>query len=877
MINLKTTWVNSSSKDAIIFDLLNNHDEYALTEFKWTPFHSWLTQSLGEETPLYVDVYNFYKKLINKGENYPIYGKMFPYYSFSKQLISFAKEIFLYHVDIDSLPQETISEKELKSLLQLCLEENLYEKKLSKVVEKDIDLSNIVTTHPFLTNFFEFTLHQKLVDKGVEELNFYTSTPKKQSYRHALNPRIEIESIAQEIILDGIQAKDVLIICADTAYYEILEQVFNRYLIPHGFAHKSQLSRVAVAATAYMDCFIKKDISSLIHAFEQNCFSTTLNNSCLNYINQFITSLDDCLYPHYTVKDELNHEYLNRHEVEILIQEENEFNKFVETNSAIIKTIISLNNPKEICNTVFNHCVERFKDTQFFKEIFNVKSIIENLSPYLDDMNDLVYLVDCLSQCSITEESSVLGRVGITDCTHPLPPRKRCYVVGASQRNYPAFPSYGGIFDEAYRAKTTFPSMQERFDAYMLQLQWIQHSATEDLYYSYSVLDYQGKKSEGAYEIESQFTTIGELTCISNNNRIHERHSLDPKIASTLFFKDDILHGSVSSFERYFQCPYAYFIKSGLRVDEQSRTELAANTIGSIQHAILEEACKRYGKHYAKISTEEMIDIAKSQTAMLTTLLPKELLKINCILTKMIDNLKISFEFLEEMELNTTFEPTYFEYKFSSDYFENVHINGVIDRIDFASNLLRVIDYKSSSKSITETSFKAGLKLQLLTYLILAIQEFNNQPCGAYYYSLKNDNIDAPAAKISRGTLVEYTDEDYYEKFINSHRLSGWNFTETDLLDFDGRHCAGIRTSSKGMTFTIYDFTLIDDVLKQLYELLVDKLHQGIIPVDPVEGACTYCNYQTICRFKGEQRKEKPLVYAEKSLKKGSDTDEMES
>lgn len=877
MINLKTTWVNSSSKDSIILKLLDNYEESVLTEFKWTPFRSWLTASLPTEIPTHVLVYSYYKKLINKGENYPIYGKMFNFYNFSRQLISFAKEMALYKISIHDLPSETNSDKELKSLLQLCLKENLFEKKLANLIEKDFDLTNIVTTHPFLTDYFDYSLHKKFIDQGIESINLFDATPKNESYRHALNPRIEIESIAQEIIRDQISAQDILIICADSSYYDVIKQIFDRYKIPHGFAHKSHLSRVAVAATAYLNCFIKKDVASLIHAFEQNCFSTSINNPCLNYINQFIFKLEDCTYEHHTISNELNQELLNRNELSLLLEEEKEFNLFIHKNADIINLILTQNEPKEILHIVFNQCVDHFKNTEYFKEVYTVKNTIEELSTYLETMDDLLYLVDCLNQTMVNEESSVLGRVGITDCTHPLPSRKRSYVVGASQRNFPAFSSYSGIFDEFYRAKTPFPSMQDRFDAYMNQLKWIEHSATDELYYTYSVLDYQGKKSESAFEIESKFSSIGELNCNFNNYRFIERHTLSPEIAQSLFFKDDLLHGSISSFEKYFECPYAYFVNYGLRVNEQSRTELAANTIGSIQHAILEHACQTYGKDYAKITREEMLAIAQGQISLLKTLLPKETLKINCIITKMIDNLQISFEFLADMELNTSFVPSHFEYKFTSTYFEHIKINGYIDRIDFASNLLRIVDYKSSSKSITETSFKAGLKLQLLTYLILATKEFDREPCGAYYYSLKNDNIDIAAAKVTRGNLVEFTEEDYHQNFMKNHRLSGWTFNESELLDYDGRHCVGIRTSSKGLSFTIYDFNLIDQVLKELYQLLVDKLQQGLIPVDPVEGACTYCKYQTICRFKGEQRKEKALVYADCSLKKGSDTDEMES
>lgn len=874
---MKTCWINASNKDSVVLTYLEENTNSSLLEVKWTPFRSWIKQNLPIEKSTHVLTYNFYKRLNKETQHFPLYGKMFTYYSFARQLISFAQDLALYQCPLSALPITNDSEKELKCLLQYALEEDLFEKHLGALEECNFDLTDVITTQPFLTDYFDYTLHQKLLKRGVTVHNLYTQLPRNSSYRHALNPTSEIESIAQEIVHDQISAKDILIICADTAYYAIIQQVFERYQIPHGFVNKKCLSRVTNAFCAYLTCFIKKDVDSLIHAFEQNCFTTSLNNRCLNYIHQFIFTLDDFLIEQHTVAKRVNDTYLNRYEYQLLLDEENEFNQFSSANQTLIHQILTLKDVKEILTLVFNHCVTHFTDPSQYKEIASIKNIVEELSPCLLTIDDLDYLVDCLHETSIDEDSSVLGKLGITDFTHPLPPRKRAYVVGASQRNFPAFPTYNGIFDEAYRAKTTLPSMQERFDAYMIQLQWIEHSASEDLYYTYSTLDYQGKKSEAAFEIESKFTTIGKCNLLSNNQRLIEKHSLQPELAKELFFKDARLYGSISSFEKYFQCPYAYFIKSGLRIDKPSRTESTANTIGTIQHAILEYACQTYGKEYATITKDEMTQIAQEHLDFLSTLLPKEANKMKCIMSKMIDNLSTSFQFLKEMELNTSFTPAHFEYQFVSDYFENITLRGTIDRIDFTSNLLRVIDYKSSSHSLDETSIKSGLKLQLLTYLIIATKEFNREAVGSYYYSLKNDNIDLAAAKVSRGQLIEFSDDDNYQNFIADHRLSGWTFVSSEALDYDARHCINLSITSKGMTFKLYDFELVDQALKELYALLVERLNQGLINVDPVEGACTYCNYSTICRFKGVQRKAKPLVLIDSPLKKGKESDEMES
>lgn len=65
----------------------------------------------------------------------------------------------------------------------------------------------------------------------------------------------------------------------------------------------------------------------------------------------------------------------------------------------------------------------------------------------------------------------------------------------------------------------------------------------------------------------------------------------------------------------------------------------------------------------------------------------------------------------------------------------------LFDRIDTCLNDLRILDYKSSAKTLSEARVKAGLQLQLLTYLIIAVRKLGLQPAGAYYCSLKNETI----------------------------------------------------------------------------------------------------------------------------------------
>ena len=60
-----------------------------------------------------------------------------------------------------------------------------------------------------------------------------------------------------------------------------------------------------------------------------------------------------------------------------------------------------------------------------------------------------------------------------------------------------------------------------------------------------------------------------------------------------------------------------------------------------------------------------------------------------------------------------------------------MRLKGIIDRIDTCLGDLRILDYKSSAKTLSESKVKAGLQLQLLTYLIIAVRKLRLNPAGA--------------------------------------------------------------------------------------------------------------------------------------------------
>ena len=198
--------------------------------------------------------------------------------------------------------------------------------------------------------------------------------------------------------------------------------------------------------------------------------------------------------------------------------------------------------------------------------------------------------------------------------------------------------------------------------------------------------------------------------------------------------------------------------------------------------------------------------------------------------------------------------------------YRDVQLHGCIDRIDTAGSALRILDYKSSAKSLSDKSIKAGLQLQLLSYLIIASRRENLRPAGSYYVSLKNEGAKSEAGKFNKtnkdGVLSDHCDDENLlkEATIKERRINGWAFD--DPLISSGDYKQYFKPGSG-----TYSYETAEQCITELYEYFYSAACSGDIRVDPVSTACTFCKYKTICRYHLPSRPAKELVMKDVSLK----------
>ena len=769
-----------------------------------------------------------------------IFQPMLAFPLFIEEMVSFTRELILYNYDFNKLPEDTLQDKELKIILLALSTMNF-----SEYQKRDITVDN----NALCLDFFTKNLFDEKIKQHFEIISLTDHQILSKELYYALNMRQEIESVAQDIVNKHNAKNSTIILCDYTNSIDTLIQIFDRYHIPYTLCANMNKPQIVYQYQSLVKFMMDPNIDNLSECLYHHVFKKAIDPSLINYLTNNITSIDH-LYDRIDY-DKLN--TLSTDEKQVLQKRHDAFCDYFDSIKDDINLFISCGKLN-----VLRVAYDYLKDGQDINGINRIADILNNSLNYIRDVDDINIILSQIDKITVNNDIYQTNSVIVTSLDRPVFKNEYSYILGCTSKNYPNFSGYNKIFDEDYVAKLDVLSLNERYELYLKQIDWINYSGNH-LIYSYYTNDYANKTFELALEIEELDLEQKPWPIISNDRPIVKDQKLN--YAKELFFDNDVLSGSVSAFERYFSCPYSYFIQYGLINKRSTNTAIEANTIGTIMHGIMEELIDNYGKKYYEQTMDTFKKISKKYFDDLKVVYPNDIHYLNTIEQRMLINLNTSFEFLKHMEQNTRFVPTKQEQYFKTlfpDIDVPVLIKGIIDRYDTNLDYFRIIDYKSSAKELEEKKIICGLQLQLLTYMIIATKVFDKTQVGAYYYSLKNENIKCIAAKTVRSNLIEYQIDDYYQEFLKAHRLNG----TTILAEGTGLDDANCIKSKD------FDLDKIIECEKFIYQRLYNDLKQGKINIDPSEDGCMFCEYQAIClNSKSGINK---VIY-EGSLKKGKE------
>lgn len=351
----------------------------------------------------------------------------------------------------------------------------------------------------------------------------------------------------------------------------------------------------------------------------------------------------------------------------------------------------------------------------------------------------------------------------------------------------------------------------------------------------------------------------------------NEAPPLPRDLADQLFKPGGRFFGSVTRFENYRRCPFMYFVRYGLKIDKRDEGEMESMDFGSYLHAGLHQFGQSLSKEKKQWRDATDEDIQNLSETIASRLAPK--VRYGALHADgasrytekaLNETFRRSLTALRKWSRNSTFDTKALEKEFYlhlSGEKDTFTLNGKIDRIDSCDDAVAIFDYKTGHTTATLQEAVAGLKLQLLTYLLDVEEEGGGGllPAALMYIYLSGDVKSLPA--VPPGGKPPLKDKEY---------TSGWILSDTDILRrLDG--AAGeedsflpVKLSGKGTltqtasTLSAEDFQNLLTIVKRKLLEIYHHMEKGHIPIRPVryknQVPCTYCPFHAICRFdpKGE-------------------------
>ncbi len=357
---------------------------------------------------------------------------------------------------------------------------------------------------------------------------------------------------------------------------------------------------------------------------------------------------------------------------------------------------------------------------------------------------------------------------------------------------------------------------------------------------------------------------------------------LPKELANRLYPKNNKLRGSVTRFESFQACPFKHFAQYGLSLKERAVFRLQAPDWGQFLHAALKNFGDRMaeeGRDWGSVSRQECREIVNIVVDELAPKLQNEILLSSEQHKHLVGRLKRtvtrSVERLIEFDQVSVFKPMAMEKSFGrgADALAplvymlpdevGLEIVGQIDRLDTAEyegkKYMLVIDYKSGGAWLKLVDVYYGLRLQLLTYLLVARNAYQEcLPAGVLYFFLKNPSI---------SDIVRIDANEVTKKINNVLKMPGWVLAEPEvirLLDsaIDGyseflkialKKDESFYSTSLPYIKTSEEFSLLlNHVEKKLIETAC-KIMDGEIEISPYaldkRTPCTFCQYSAVCQF----------------------------
>lgn len=312
-------------------------------------------------------------------------------------------------------------------------------------------------------------------------------------------------------------------------------------------------------------------------------------------------------------------------------------------------------------------------------------------------------------------------------------------------------------------------------------------------------------------------------------------------------YLDNKLLLSYSSIDKYYRCPFSYYIGNILKLNIYEETFY--QIVGSIFHAILEKF-KTTELSFDELWNQEVNNYNHEYTN-------KELF----FLKKLKEELAFVIDVLNEQEKFTNLNDEYYENKVYTSISGEMSITfmGVIDKIKYKKyndkTIVAIIDYKTGNPNLDLKTIPYGIGMQLPVYLYLAKNkpELENVEIAGFYLQ-----------KILNNEVIVDKSHTYEQLKKKNLLLQGYSndnvsiLSEFDTSYMDSNIIKSMKTKIDG-SFMGYSKTLTSknmDTITNIAENKIieasDKISNAEFNIEPKKigknnYGCTLCKFKDIC------------------------------
>ncbi len=404
----------------------------------------------------------------------------------------------------------------------------------------------------------------------------------------------------------------------------------------------------------------------------------------------------------------------------------------------------------------------------------------------------------------------------------------------------------------------------------------------KDTLTSFSKKTMEEEKDNIAYLCyDEKYLKIIEDTLLKIKNPDFKNVSVNPSNIKKLI--GDTLRVSTTNMEKYNKCGFSYFIQYVLRAKENEEFTINSANLGSVMHLILEKFSKSLMKDNKDFSDvddsyiNEKLDkiikdsIKETENGVFASDIKGEVYRRRLKATAYKTIMLIRKHFLLGSFKTVGFEVDFGKVEsenqgivFDAGQGRKIILNGVIDRVDkFKKDddeYIRIVDYKSTEKTLDFYEVVLGLKMQLAIYLMTAIgtEKIDKiKPGGMLYLSLKS-----PVISISSPTDTDKFEAEIRKKitmkgfYLNSSSIA--EAMDKNLKENKTSEIVDIELDKEGVpknknTMTIKEFETLLKFVRGNIEDKGKKIFDGKFPILPIKEnrntSCDYCPYSSICMY----------------------------